>query len=216
MDLLLQSLNTPDEVKNLMAFVNRKHFTMNQSHAYRDSPSPLTDNQTISAPHMHAKALEYMWPVLMRPNSHVLDIGSGSGYLTACFGYACRVFHPKHTQRGKVIGVDIYKNLVTFSNKVISKHYPELKTYTRSFKIEHNDGYYGIPKKRNKEIYDGIHIGAACESFPTHLYNQLKKGGIMVAPLRRNHQLHFCIITKDENGKKKIHETGLVNYVPLV
>ena len=216
MDTLLQSLNTTDEVKNIMALVNRKHFTMNQSHAYRDSPSPLTDNQTISAPHMHAKALEYMWPVLMRPNSHVLDIGSGSGYLTACFGYACRVFHPKHTQRGKVIGVDIYKNLVTFSNKVISKHYPELKTYTRSFKIEHNDGYYGIPKKRNKEIYDGIHIGAKCNEIPRYLFAQLKDTGIMVLPLMTHGGLQFCIVTKDQKGDPIIRPRGRVNYVPLV
>ena len=32
---------------------------------------------------MHAYALEHLEPFI-RPGSHVLDVGSGSGYLTAC------------------------------------------------------------------------------------------------------------------------------------
>eukprot|EP01050_Picozoa_sp_SAG11_P034981 SAG11_NODE_12596_length_695_cov_1.080537_1_plen_107_part_10 len=42
---------------------------------------------TISAPHMHAYALEWLSDRL-KPGSKVLDVGCGSGYLTACFG-AC-------------------------------------------------------------------------------------------------------------------------------
>ena len=35
---------------------------------------------TISAPHMHAMALEYLKDYL-KPGNKVLDVGSGSGYL---------------------------------------------------------------------------------------------------------------------------------------
>ena len=38
---------------------------------------------TISAPHMHAMTLELLEPFL-QPGSTALDVGSGTGYLTAC------------------------------------------------------------------------------------------------------------------------------------
>ena len=51
--------------------------------AYVDAPSPIGFNATISAPHMHASALELLRGHLF-PGARVLDVGSGTGYLTAC------------------------------------------------------------------------------------------------------------------------------------
>ena len=58
--------------------------------------------QTISAPHMHGYALEYMFDALQKSDgaqqddqqemTKVLDVGCGSGYLTAALG---RWVHPK-------------------------------------------------------------------------------------------------------------------------
>jgi len=48
--------------------------------AYVDKPLPIGFNATISAPHMHAMAIELLRPSL-GPGSSVLDVGSGSGYL---------------------------------------------------------------------------------------------------------------------------------------
>lgn len=39
---------------------------------------------TISAPHMHAYAMEILQDHLT-PNSRVLDVGAGSGFLSVCF-----------------------------------------------------------------------------------------------------------------------------------
>jgi protein-L-isoaspartate(D-aspartate) O-methyltransferase len=49
------------------------------------SPQYLGFEATISAPHMHAYALELLQDHL-KPGARVLDVGCGSGYLTACFG----------------------------------------------------------------------------------------------------------------------------------
>ena len=46
--------------------------------------------------------------------------------------------------------------------------------YKRNFKILHKDGKRGHPTNSKNEIYDGIHVGAACEFIPFHLLNQLK------------------------------------------
>ena len=49
---------------------------------YEDCPQPIGYGATISAPHMHAYALEYLYDKL-KTAKNVLDVGSGTGYLTA-------------------------------------------------------------------------------------------------------------------------------------
>jgi protein-L-isoaspartate(D-aspartate) O-methyltransferase len=44
------------------------------------SPKPIGSAATISAPHMHAHALELLKDKL-KPGNKVLDVGCGSGYL---------------------------------------------------------------------------------------------------------------------------------------
>ena len=63
-------------VKRFMNQYNRYNFVIHKKDAYVDRPSMLMEDQTISAPHMHARAIEYMESVLT-PGNHILDIGSG-------------------------------------------------------------------------------------------------------------------------------------------
>merc|ERR1711991_1145196 len=114
-------------------------------------------NQTISAPHMHAYALRYLEPVL-KPGKKILDVGSGSGYLTACFGYAVKVFNHNPENRGKVIGLEYLKSLSQYSRKILRSKYKELYTYPGHFHILTKDGKLGVPGLK----FDGIHIGADC------------------------------------------------------
>ena len=83
MEALLEHLKkrkviTKDSVYNAMRQVDRADFT--NSSPYADNPQYIDCNATISAPHMHAYALEYLSNYLT-PSCHVLDVGSGSGYL---------------------------------------------------------------------------------------------------------------------------------------
>ena len=66
---------------------------------------------------MHAYALEVLEPKLFKGAS-VLDIGSGSGYLTACFAV---MVEPK----GKVTGIEHFKALVEISERNINNWNPE-------------------------------------------------------------------------------------------
>ena len=214
MENLVNQLQTNDTTKLLMKQFDRSHFS--QMNTYIDKPSSIGFDQTISAPHMHAKAIEYLEPVL-KPGSSILDIGSGSGYLTACFGEAVQVYHKDEYYRGKVVGLERISELVQYSIDTIMNHYPHLYHYKRNFKILSKDGKLGHPSKKNEELYDGIHIGAACESIPYFLFQQLKKGGILVIPLKRDmDQLIFTIVHKDNDGNIYIKDKGPVRYVPLL
>lgn len=64
--------------------VDRKNFVVDPAYAYADSPQQIKYGATISAPHMHAYALEWLQDKLV-PGAKVLDVGSGSGYLCAAF-----------------------------------------------------------------------------------------------------------------------------------
>lgn len=67
-----------------MLKVDRSDFC---SHSpYEDDPQSIGFGATISAPHMHGYALKYMEQMKKRPKK-VLDVGSGSGYLTVAFVY---------------------------------------------------------------------------------------------------------------------------------
>jgi protein-L-isoaspartate(D-aspartate) O-methyltransferase len=221
MENLVLSLDTTDFVKQAMMKIDRIHFCMNKKGCYTDRPSKLSDGyydsgQTITAPHMHALAIEYLEPVL-KPGNSILDIGSGSGYLCAVFGTAVNVYNKNEKFRGKVIGLETVKPLVEFSKSMIQENYPHLMKYKRNFNIMNKDGKLGYPSNSKEEKYDGIHIGASCEYIPFHLLNQLKKGGIMVIPLKiRDNNLILCIVTKDKIGNIHIKEKMPVRYVPLI
>ena len=213
---LIDSLNTTQGVKDIMNEVKREYF-VKEGFTYCDKPLLTIENQTISAPHMHAKALEYLYPVL-KEGSEVLDIGSGSGYLTACFATLVNVYSKDISRRGKVIGLEYYQSLVDYSIDTITNHYNHLFKYKSRFKVMEGSGWFGYPKKSKKENYDAIHVGASCDSIPIYLIHQLKKGGLMVLPLKLNNdKFHtFCIIKKDKNNNIHIETKEKVRYVPLI
>ena len=53
---------------------------------YADTPKPIGWNTTISAPSMHAETLKNLYEHLISAKT-ILDIGTGSGFLTAAMAY---------------------------------------------------------------------------------------------------------------------------------
>ena len=119
---------------------------------------------TISAPHMHASASECLLPFL-HSNSKVLDVGSGSGYLTHVLA---NLIGPN----GKVIGVDHIQDLIDLAcrNMNQSAEGKELLTSGRVQFIK-ADGRKGWPEEAP---YDAIHVGAAAVEAHGNLVEQLK------------------------------------------
>eukprot|EP01138_Halocafeteria_seosinensis_P007178 gb/GECG01007341.1/.p1 GENE.gb/GECG01007341.1/~~gb/GECG01007341.1/.p1 ORF type:complete len:164 (+),score=15.05 gb/GECG01007341.1/:1-492(+) len=81
-NLFRAKIISKERVKNAMLAVDRGDFVSSQ--AYTDSPQPIGVGATISAPHMHAYALELLEHKL-KSGARALDVGSGSGYLTVAF-----------------------------------------------------------------------------------------------------------------------------------
>ena len=78
--------------------VDRADFCSGGYLAYADSPQSIRYGATISAPHMHAYALEYLKDYF-KEDGRCLDVGSGSGYLWAAFSKMMN-------GTGKVVGIE--------------------------------------------------------------------------------------------------------------
>lgn len=81
-----------------MKEVDRGDFVLDKSTAYRDRPQSIEYGATISAPHMHAYALEWLKDYI-KPGGKILDVGSGSGILWA-------LFLQMMEGDGKVVGIE--------------------------------------------------------------------------------------------------------------
>ena len=101
------------KVAEVMQTIDRALFVPDGSSAYEDSPMQIGFNATISAPHMHATCLQLLEKNL-QPGMHALDVGSGTGYLTACFALMVG-------PQGRAVGVDHIPELVTTSITNIQK-----------------------------------------------------------------------------------------------
>ncbi|KAL2099106.1 hypothetical protein ACEWY4_005586 [Coilia grayii] len=158
-----------DRVFNAMLGTDRGIYS--RDYPYADSPQSIGYKATISAPHMHAHALEVLSDKLT-DGATALDVGSGSGYLTACFA---RMVGPT----GKVVGIDHIDELVQKSVRNVQADDPELLSSGR-IKLIVGDGRLGYPEEAP---YDAIHVGAAAATIPKALLEQLKPGGRLVLPV---------------------------------
>ncbi|KAF2737930.1 protein-L-isoaspartate O-methyltransferase [Polyplosphaeria fusca] len=192
-----------DRVKQAMLKVDRAHYA--PSMPYDDSPQPIGHRATISAPHMHANACKSLLEYLS-PGSRVLDIGSGSGYLTAVLA---NLVGPT----GSVIGVDHIQPLVTLAETNMRKSEDGRRMLdsgqVRFIKADGRKGWKeGAP-------YDAIHVGAAAAEHHEELTEQLKAPGRLFVPVAEGWAQHIYVVEKDADGK--VHKEKLygVQYVPL-
>ena len=77
--------------------------------AYEDKPLPIHCNVVISAPHIHSYCMDAAVENL-KPGASVLDVGCGSGYLTATFYELTK----KADGSAKVCGIEHMKELADF------------------------------------------------------------------------------------------------------
>jgi len=191
-------------VEQIMRKVDRGDFCRDINDAYMDNPNPIGHGQTISAPHMHAMCLELLENHVVKPGAKVMDVGSGSGYLSACLGEMVG-------KDGKVVGIDVVPNLVDWATENIKKHHADLLS-SGKVTIKLGDGWKGDP---DNAPFDAIHVGAAAEKIPQSLVSQLAKGGKMIIPVGTTSQ-ELLEITKDANGTLQQRMVCGVRYVPLV
>ncbi|KAL3927709.1 MAG: hypothetical protein SGPRY_002702 [Prymnesium sp.] len=155
-DHLLRDARISETAASALRAIDRAHFLPPalQRHAYEDRPLPIGHDVTISAPHMHAAAVELLMPQLT-PGATVLDVGVGSGYLAAAFA---QLVGPT----GHVYGIDRVEALVQMAESNLRREDASLLESGR-ISLSLVDGWKGL---QQHGPFDAIHVGAAAHALP--------------------------------------------------
>jgi len=206
------NIASSDRIHNVMMAVDRAFFV--KSNPYEDKPQSIGYLATISAPHMHAYSLSILEPNL-QPGARALDVGSGSGILTACFALMVG-------SNGLVVGIDHVDELRALSVKNIGDWLaskPMLHGTAvdlelgKQIQMVTGDGRKGYPAL---EHYDAIHVGAAAPAIPQDLIDQLKPGGRLLCPVGPEGGSQKLVqVDKALNGKTTVKDLMGVMYIPL-
>jgi protein-L-isoaspartate(D-aspartate) O-methyltransferase len=169
-------------------FVPQHHITS----AYEDHPLPIGHGQTISQPYIVALMTELC---RLDGSEKVLEIGTGSGYQAAVLSLLAN----------EVYSIEIVEPLAKLSEQ-------RFKTMGyKNIQVKCGDGYQGWPEKAP---FDVIILTAAHPEVPKKLFEQLKEGGVLVAPVGD----YFQELVRIEKVDGKMRRTLIthVRFVPMV
>lgn len=185
-----------ERIEKAMLKVKRELFVLPEykEDAYVDTPLPIPGNATISAPHMHCI---YLHALELKENDRVLEVGFGSGILLA---YIKEVIG-----KGEIFGIEINPETFKFGKRNLRR------AGYKDIKLILGDGSKGLENVQ----FDKILVSAACPEIPKPLIEQLKPGGILIAPvgsISGNQEL----IKIKKNKKIKKENLGSVIFLPLL
>mmetsp|Transcript_15376 Transcript_15376/g.35411 ORF Transcript_15376/g.35411 Transcript_15376/m.35411 type:complete len:149 (-) Transcript_15376:963-1409(-) len=116
----------------------------------------------------------------------VLDVGSGSGYLTAAMATMVG-------ETGQAIGIDHVPDLVAWSVENIHRDGKGALLESGQLQLQVADGFGGLAEAAP---FDCIHVGAAPVRVPPALKEQLKPGGVLLLPVGPPLDQAFVRITR--------------------
>lgn len=162
--------------------------------AYADHPLPIGLGQTISQPYIVALMTEL---AEVKPDSRVLEVGTGSGYQAAVLNELCR----------DVSTIEILPELADHARATLAR-----LGYT-NVAVRIGDGYLGWPEKAP---FDAILVTAAPDHVPQPLVDQLKPGGRMILPVGPSAGVQdLTLVRKGEDGILAEQTIIPVRFVPL-
>jgi protein-L-isoaspartate(D-aspartate) O-methyltransferase len=165
--------------------------------AYVDTPLPIGEGQTISAPHMVAIMAEKLD---LFPGAKVLEIGAGSGYHAAV---CAELVAPG----GHVFTIERISSLATFAEDNLKR-----TGYSKLVTVIFGDGTRGLPEHAP---YDRIFVAAGAPSVPEPLTNQLKDGGELLIPVGGRYYQDLMRVRRKGSGLEEENLGGCV-FVPLI
>jgi protein-L-isoaspartate(D-aspartate) O-methyltransferase len=143
-------------VLDALSLVPREEFVPGayQSLAFADTEIPLGHGEFMMTPTVEGRVLQALD---LRANDHVLEIGTGSGFLTACLAKLA----------GTVTSVDIHGDFVReAARKLAGARIDNVELQTMDATLE-------LPGNR----YDAIAVTGSIETFDSRFVDALRPGG---------------------------------------
>lgn len=161
--------------------------------AYDDRALPIGHGQTISQPYIVALMTELLE---LKGDEKILEIGTGSGYQAAILAELVKEVHT--IERVEQLAEEAKKRFEKIGMK-------NIKVYVK-------DGTEGLTEEAP---FDRIIITAATPEIPQPLIEQLKEGGIIVAPVGERYSQYMLKAIKKGKNLERYYLIP-VAFVPLI
>jgi protein-L-isoaspartate(D-aspartate) O-methyltransferase len=215
------SLNLSDDIIKIIEKYDRKNFhPVKDFTVYYNRPKAIPNTkQTMSAPHIHAMTLQVMEPIVKtallkvqgnynKLNFNILDVGCGSGYVTATMAEMIRI----KRNRSRVVAIDIFDNLVNLTQRNLRNNGFLTELNKGKIVVRNQDGWSGYSVYAP---YMFINVAARADRVPAILYHQLAIGGTMLIPINGEYMLIQKIVKNSiiTMVKKKLTNVRFVELI---
>ncbi len=186
-----------DKVLHAISSVPRHEFGAD----YEDHAMSIGYKQTISQPFMVAIMTDIIYKNSIDHDA-ILEIGAGCGY-------QCAILSKLYKQ---VYGIERIQSLAKLANQNLAKNYNNVD-------IMHGNGYFGWTN--NKQFSAIIVACGVKKDIPKNWHQQLKEGGILLAPYSANTEDSLQLIAWQKKNNElveiKVLDKALYcNFVPFI
>ncbi len=164
------------------AFVAESHRAL----AYADIELPLGHGQKMMKPVVEGRTLQALD---LQPSDEVLEIGTGSGFLSACLGELAR----------EVLSLEIQPELAERARQNL-----DAAKLGSNVRIETADALNWSSERQ----FDAICITGAVETVPTHLLKLLRQGGRLFV-IKGVSPVMEAVLIKADGSTESLFETDI-------
>jgi protein-L-isoaspartate(D-aspartate) O-methyltransferase len=184
------------EVLDLLYVVPREEFVPEQHRAlaFSDLEIPIGENERMWQPKMEARVLQ---EVMIKKTDRVLEVGTGSGYLTALMAH----------RAAQVCSVEIKPALAAFARGNLERHGAEHLT------LEIGDAARGW---ESRAPYDVIVLTGSTPVLPRNFLEQLAPGGRLFAVVGEAPAMSARLVTCSAPGAWRSVDLFETVIAPLV
>lgn len=162
--------------------------------ALADRSLPITCGQMIDRPSIAARMIEALD---IAKNHKVLEIGTGSGWLTAILA----------ALSAHVVSLERYRTLAKIARRNLAAQGIGNAT------VLVRDGFAG---DSDHAPFDRILVGGALEEIPRQIFDQLRPDGAIVAAIGSPHATQNLMVFRQGQGQPVTIDLGEVRFVPLM
>ena len=175
-------------VLDVIARLPREAFVAeaNKALAYADIELPLGHGQKMLKPVVEGRMLQALD---LQPGDEVLEIGTGSGYLSACLGELAR----------EVLSLEIQPELAEQARRNL-----DAAKLGSNVRIEVADALQWQTQRQ----FDAICITAAVETVPAHMLKWLRPGGRLFV-VQGHSPVMEAVLVKADGSRQSLFETDI-------
>ena len=157
--------------------------------AYADLALPLDHGQEMLKPVVEGRVLQAL---ALRPGDSVLEVGTGSGYLTACLGRRAR----------EVVSLELYPDLAEAARARLAAH-----GLDGNVRVETADALQAQTDRR----FDAVCVTGAVDAIPARFLEWLAPGGRLFVVQGRAPAMSAVLVRNEVNARRidSLFETEL-------